>query len=404
MSWITDIMGLTTKAAPVRTDDDHPRQPRAVFYRQSRPVVVYDNFCKAEAALQNPVIQRCLRIISRAVQSVDWYAEGLPGKQVAKRDIDDINDLLASPNDDYTAATMRYWMALNMAVYARIPIKIGIGARNIASGIYPLDARFLRVESDASGRISRYMYGAGENEQTFPAKMRRGVQREGFAYQIQSPGLSGDPSTAKDQLVPLRSLGGPSQVIDALMMRTIATANGHPNAKYIISTEHDLTEDQITAVEEYMGDHDTFGSHSGEIMFVRGVKLNVTKLDSDLSDIHSKMPMDDMTRMIFGAYGIPISMAGLGAADAAKYASNFGESRQSFYTDTIIPEYLSPIADGLTHAICPPGIRIRFDIDSIAALLPSRMETAATLEGVTYLTQNEKRQLVGFGSMEQADE
>jgi len=35
---------------------------------------------------------------------------------------------------------------------------------------------------------------------------------------------------------------------------------------------------------------------------------------------------------------------GLGSADAAKYANNYGESRLSFWQDTIVPSYLSPIA------------------------------------------------------------
>lgn len=389
------------KADPERTPNEAPRAPRAVIYRGGQPIVLYDNVCAANYAIQHPTIQRCLRTIARAVQVVDWYAEAKPGKNPSARDVEDLTDLLNDPNEDMAASGLRYWLALSLAVYGRAPFKVGIGSRGLANGIYPLDAQYLQGRIDSRGRIESYEYGYGDSKQVFRSKtsalQSNGTfQRSGFAFEISTPTLSGNLIKHKDRLVPLDSVGGPAKVIESLMKRTLATACGHPNAKYIIWTEDNLTEDQLDEVDDYIQNHDTFGSRSGEVMFLRSVKLNIEKLDSDLGDIHSKTAMDDMTRMIFGAFGIPVALAGLGAADAAKFASNYSESRAAFYYDTVVPEYLSPIADGLTRALAPKDIVIKFDLDTIPALLGERLNTASKLKDVTFLSDDEKRELIGF--------
>ena len=59
--------------------------------------------------------------------------------------------------------------------------------------------------------------------------------------------------------------------------------------------------------------------------------------------------------------------------------------------------YLTPIATGLTAAICPYGCRVRFDHDTIESLRATRMTRAKDLKDVFFLTDNEKRELCGFG-------
>jgi phage portal protein BeeE len=103
-----------------------------------------------------------------------------------------------------------------------------------------------------------------------------------------------------------------------------------------------------------------------------------------------------MTRQIAGVFGVPIALLGLGSADSAKYASNYSESRRSFWQDTIAPCYLIPIAAGLTQALCPPGACINFDYDSIPALWEDRANLGATLSRVNFLTTNEKREILEY--------
>lgn len=388
------------RAEPERTPNEAPPQPRAVFYqsRLGKPVVVYDNFCAARAALEHPIVQRAIVTVARAVQQVNFYAEKIPNGPTAPDGmVEDLNDLLISPNNDYTGSMLRYWLGLSLSVYGKAGMKIGQGTRS-PNGIYPLDAEFLRVVLNNRGRIDHYLYGMTGSEQTYLTRNPKISQPKGWASSIISPTLSGDLTDTKGTVYPLKAIGGPSKIIDLLMRRTLATAAGATNAKVIITTESALTEEQLDELDEYIESHDTFGSRSGETIFLRDTKVEVHTLPSDLADLHTKMPADDMARLIFGAFGIPIALAGLGAADGAKFSGNYAESRASFYTDTIAPGYLTPIADGLTKALCPQGIRISYDLDSIPAIQFMRVEAMAKMKDVTFLTTEEKREMFGWSA------
>jgi hypothetical protein len=103
-----------------------------------------------------------------------------------------------------------------------------------------------------------------------------------------------------------------------------------------------------------------------------------------------------MSRQIVGAFGIPIALIGLGGADAAKFAHNYTESRRSFWEDTLTPEYFVPFATGLTSALCPFGARVAFKYDEIQAIEDIRIENAAKLSKVNFMTRDEKRAMVGL--------
>lgn len=392
------LLDIFTRAEPDRKPSEAPPQPRAVFYRNrsGKPVVVYDNFCAAKAALQHPIVQRAIVTVARAVQQVDFYAEQIPGDTpVADGIITDLNDLLASPNNDYTGSMLKFWLGLSLSVYGKAGMKIGMGTRS-PNGIYPLDAEFLRVVLNSRGRIDHYLYGMTSKEEKYPVRNPATPQPRGWASSIITPTLSGDLTDTKNTVYPLRAIGNPAKIIDLLMQRTLATAAGATNAKIIITTESNLTEEQLDEIDDYIESHDTFGSRSGETIFLRDTKVTVHELPSDLADLHTKMPADDMARLIFGAFGIPISLAGLGAADGAKFSGNYSESRAAFYMDTIAPGYLTPIANGLTKALCPAGARIVYDLDSIPAIQMMRVESMAKLKDVDFLTVSEKRQMFGW--------
>jgi hypothetical protein len=68
----------------------------------------------------------------------------------------------------------------------------------------------------------------------------------------------------------------------------------------------------------------------------------------------------------------------------------------SYWQDTVVPCYLVPIASGMTQSICPPGARISFDLDQVPALWEGRANLGKTLSQVTFLSNNEKRDILGF--------
>lgn len=398
MAWFNSFF----KTAPERRASDDPGLP-GVSRQGKITIITYPDVVNAAEALRHPVIGRCLNIIATAVQSVNWYAEEDPDSTPTERtgnvrNIAAINNVLKSPNDRMTGENFRYWAALNYAVYARTPFVVGVGVSQLANGIYPLDARNVVAKIDARGLLSSYEYGQDDNAKAYPIR-RKAPDGSPYLYEIARPKLDGtftgtgvfDRSNSV-----MSSIAMPAEIINLLLRRAFDTASGHPNSKYVVIAEKTLTKKQREELADHVDNMAPGEDSSGNILILYNSNAKIEKLDNSLADIHSKVPLDDMTRMIAGALGIPIALVGLGAADAAKFAGNYAESRRVFWADTIIPGYLVPFATGMTQAICPPGVRIRFDYDSIDALRDHNIANAQKLETVTFLSNNEKRELVGF--------
>jgi phage portal protein BeeE len=397
------------KSAPERRPEDRPVQPEILYLNSGIGVglIKWSNHIAVSAAMQHPITYRALNKIAESVQQVRWFAEVDP--QATKADqtgnqsaIQSINDLLNHPNPDMTPAQLRYWLALNFASYGRVPLKFSFSPVDTSkpTGIYPLETRLVKAEMDARGVVARYTYGDGDTKQVWPSRELWAKKKDakGFVSAIWKPGLKGYQHH-QDANTPLDTVGLPAQVIRALLIRAIQTAEGHPNVRYMVTCDKSLTQPQKDALKKYLNDdHSPTGEEAGKIPILQNAgNIQIHKLDNNLSDIHSKMPSDDMARLIFGAFGIPIALAGMGAADGAKFAGNYVESRQAFWQDTVIPGYVEPIFQSLSKDLCPPGVRISADFDSIPAIMQGRISSMKDATAISFLTTDEKRELFGFG-------
>jgi phage portal protein BeeE len=399
-----------TKKKPDRLDTDEPSSPIYIMRGQSVRFLSGKAIATADVAQrESPQLYRITNFIASSVQSVPWFCEPDPDTKVSEQaqpgKIKAINDLLKSPNDTYTAQQMQYWVALNLMLYARAHFKVGVGTSGTPNGLYPLAAKHVRGVLNTRGVVDKYEYGTGDNMTTLPS--RRTAERGGaigisYAGEIAFPSLTGLVEYNKAPAA-IESLSIPLQIIKALMQRALDTATGHPNVKYVITAEKSITRQQKEALLKHLEESTAGGDSSGEILFLYNTDVKVHTLDNGMSDIHSKLPLDDMTRQIAGVFGVPVALLGLGSADAAKYASNYVESRLSYWQDTVVPCYLVPIAAGMTQAVCPPGARISFDLDAVPALWEGRANLGKTLSQVTFMSNNEKRQILGFEKMTGAE-
>jgi phage portal protein BeeE len=399
MSWLD----LVLKRAPDRKPEDEPLAPVYIMAGQPVRFLSTEAIGTSEAAFRKcPQLFRITNFISATVQSVPWYCE--PDENTVAMDragpsaIKAINEVLKNPNENYTAPQMRYWIALNLMLYGRAHFKVGIGAAGYPNGIYPLAAKYTRGLPNNRGSIDGYEYGLGsENSTKWPT--RRMAEKRNptipYASEISFPTITGMVEYNK-QPAAIECLATPLALVTALMRRALDAAEGHPNIKYVITAEKTLTKAQKDALHKYLEESRPGEDNSGNVLFLYNTDIKVHPLDNKLGDIHSKIPLDDMTRQIAGVFGVPIPLLGLGSSDAAKFTGNYAESRLAFYQDTILPTYLVPIAAGMTNAICPPGACIKFDLDAVPALWQGRADLGKTLSLVTCLTTNEKRAVLDF--------
>jgi len=397
------------KKKPDREAVDEPQSPIYIMGGQSVRFLSAKAIATADIAQrESPQLYRITNFIASSVQSVPWFCEPDPdintSERVGNSKIKAINDLLKSPNDTYTSQQLQYWVALNLMLYARAHFKVGMGTNGNPNGIYPLAAKHVRGVLNSRGVVDKYEYGVGENMTTLPSRRtaEKRATNESYAGEIAFPSLTGLVEYNKAPAA-IESLHIPLQIIKALMQRALDTASGHPNVKYVITAEKTITRQQKEALTKHLEEAGSGGEHSGEILFLYNTDVKVHTLDNQLGDIHAKLPLDDMTRQIAGVFGVPVALLGLGSADAAKYASNYVESRLSYWQDTVVPCYLVPIAAGMTQALCPYGARISFDLDQVPALWEGRANLGKTLSQVTFMSNNEKRDILGFEPKTEAE-
>lgn len=366
----------------------------------------YNNVVAARRAKYHPVLYRCLNKIGLTVSSVTWYVTEDPDGE--KADIDKnarlrkaLTKTLKRPNQNMTGSQLRYWFAVSWANYGEASFKVAIDSNGAIIGIWPLAKEWLEIKLDAYGNDQQFEYGKGGAPKdiirsfTHCTKDASGYPAETFAFRIRKVQLDGsyDPESNN---TPLQAAGKPAEMYDRLMDRGLDTADAQPNTRWLVTADPETTEPQAEAIKEKVDEMRPGGDSSGTVLFVAGRDVKVTELKNDLSDIHTKIPMDDMTRMICGLFNIPIALIGLNSADGSKFASNYAESRLTFFEDTIDPDYLVPLEEGFTIALCRAGYIVKFDRDSIPAIKKQRAEIAKLYDGVTFLTETEKREVTGW--------
>lgn len=357
---------------------------------------------EARKALKNPVVFRCVDKIAGAVQSVPWYVEHDPDVSAADQGkITDIalatyQEVLNAPYE-LAGAQLRYWIASVYALYGRAPLKIGV-YNGSANAIYPLLPGKISYDIDDFGSIASYTYGDVGHKSTIPsfnkAKNGSNYPKESFAFEIRKPRITLDLEKGTS---PLDAIMLPAEIITLLYNRAYDLADGTPNIKHILFSKQVLSDAEKENVTDEIESRKVGGGGERDgYLFLEGMDIGHIELKDNLADLHTKIPLDDMARQIAGAFGVPVALLGFAGADGSKFANNYNESRKSFWEDTIIPQYLAPIEEAMSANICPRGMRIRFDRDAIPALYESRLAAAKELDGISFLTDEEKREAAGY--------
>lgn len=405
MSFFGDIIGkLSGSRAPSRNPAADPVKDMRGFSiggNIALSPIDYANIFKAQYALKHPAIFRCVDKIASVVQETEIVARKIPkeeGVVLTRTDATtkQLQSVIDNPNETFNAIQFKYWIALNLALFGQLYWKVGRDSLLLPNAIYPLQTPNTTVLVDKTGKIIGYRIKTANGTTHYDMPTRQVVEGEelekksagkAWGYHLFRP----SEDVLKPENAPLSASTTPADIIALLLARAKDTASGAPNLRYIVATDADVTPDQETSISNLFSRSRPDGEKSGQVGFISGVQAKILELDNGLNDIHTKMPMDDMFRMVGAVFGVPMALLGISSADGAKFASNYAESRLAFIQDTIIPSYLHPIEKGLTDALCPPGYEYKFNRDTIQALNDERVNKALKLKDIPFLTDDEKR-------------
>jgi len=155
-----------------------------------------------------------------------------------------------------------------------------------------------------------------------------------------------------------------------------------------------LTAEQFTSLKTQVEDRYTGGVNAGRPLLLEG-GLKWQEMGMSPKDMDWSGAKNMNAREIALAFGVPPQM--LGVPDAQTY-SNYAEARASLWEDTVIP-LVRDIAAELTSWLGPRfggDVRLEPDLEDIPALEAKRTARFERISNAGFLSDKEKRTLLGF--------
>lgn len=154
-----------------------------------------------------------------------------------------------------------------------------------------------------------------------------------------------------------------------------------------------LSEEQYLRVKSQLDEVNTGYNNAGRPLLLEGglewKEMSISPKDMDF--INTK---NSAARDIALAFGVPPQL--LGIPGDATY-NNMAEARLSLWEQTILP-MVDNMADALNNWLLPmfgEGLQLSYDKDAINALAPRREAAWKRVKGADFLSDDEKREIVG---------
>lgn len=338
-----------------------------------------------EGFMRNPVVHRAVRMIAESAAAVPWLLyEG-----VAELEEHPLLDLLARPNRRCAGASFveTLYGHLLMAGNAYVELVEAGEAREL----HLLRPDRVGVVTDAAG---------------WPVALEH---REGSAKRRVGLGAEGPGGALHLTLFhPLDDHYGFPPLQAALMALDIHNAAGRWNKALLDNSARpsgalvyapreggNLTEEQYERLKGELEDGYAGAGRAGRPMLLEGgldwKAMALTPKDMDFVEAKNAASRD-----IALAFGVPPMILGIPGDNTY---SNYQEANRAFYRSTVLP-LVARTATEMSAWLGPRfggGLRLSHDADQIDGLAAEREALWARVAAADFLTDDEKREAVGYG-------
>jgi HK97 family phage portal protein len=338
-----------------------------------------------EGFMRNPVVHRAVRLIAETASAIPWLLyEG-----AAEMDDHPLLQLLARPNQRQAGATFleALYGHLLLAGNAYVElIEAGEGAREL----HLLRPDRVTVLTDADGWPSALEYREGSARR----RTRIGLAPGGGALQLAL-------------FHPLDDHYGFPPLEAALMALDTHNAAGRWNKALLDNSARpsgalvyapkeggNLTDEQFERLKLELEEGYSGATRAGRPLLLEGgldwKAMGLTPKDMDFIEAKHSASRD-----ISLAFGVPPMLLGIPGDNT--YA-NYQEANRAFYRLTILP-LVARTAKELSAWLAPAfgsDLRLWYDADCVEGLSGERDALWARLEAASFLTNDEKREAVGY--------
>lgn len=361
----------------------------------SHPERDYGLFSR-EGYQQNPIVYRCIRLISEAALSVPLlvYKGDTP---VEKHPF---YDLIGYPNPFEGQAEVLD------ALYSYLLIAGNTFLETVLLGNKPAELYALRpdrmsIKLDNKGRPAEYVYTVNHASVSFKVPAGK-KQREILHIKLFNP---------------LNDIYGLSPMDPAAFSIDVFTAAGkfnkalldnqaRPSGALVVSSDKEgdasLTDDQFTRLKSELEERYSGSKNAGRPLLLEG-GLDWKEMGTSPQDMEFTQGKAQSAREIALTYGVPPQLLGIPGDNTY---SNLKEANVALYRQGVIP-FLTRICQALSTFFAPTygdDFKVWFDVNEIAGLVQEREDTWNRINSSTVLTVNEKRAAIGYDEVEGGDD
>jgi HK97 family phage portal protein len=374
------------------------KNDQAYFYEMNAPQWSsreYEQFAD-QAYIKNVIAHRAINIIAQAAASVPW---ALYKKDKVKIQTHPILNLLHRPNPFYAGAEFFE----NIYAYKLISGNAFIQAVG-KDGLPPKELHILRpdrvsIVPDDLGNIAGYIYKVNNLEKFFSRDKISGQTKilhiKNFHPLDDFRGLSSVEAAAF-------SIDQHNQA--AAWNKSLLENAARPSGALIVKNngayDGNLSNEQYNRIKEQMEDVFMGSKNSGRPMLIEG-GLEWQEMSMSPKDMDFIEAKNSAARDIALALGVPPQLLGIPADNTY---SNMQEARLALWEETIIP-LLDHLTDSLNHWLVPmfgKDLQLEYDVNEISGLSARREKIWARIENATFLSENEKREMVGLSPIKES--
>ena len=364
------------KSAPVgpQVVKEDPTAHIAVGYTKDRPAPYDVKRMLAELGC-HPLAVACITKIANEASQATFTAYDAKGNVDEK-----ITALLAAPNPDMSGNDVRKLAYMGLAGLGNAHIIGYRGSRKNIAELWPTRTDRMTAHLTERGALDSWVYEYSGKKAKMPAADVLHIKRHWITLEQfgQAPAV---PMAAS-----LKYLDGYHDHNN----RLLDGAQGVSEILALGNKDDALSAEQVKEVMAGLNAFRLGAANHGSRLFLNA---NVKSVSSGVgpSDMHVGGWVDHLVNDICTGFGVPSVLLGIGGGVTYE---NQKEARASFWEDTLIPGYITPLAEGLSRFF---GVTVKANLDEVPALVNRRMERLKSIDGLTCLTADEKRELMGYG-------
>lgn len=340
-----------------------------------------------EGYQRNAVAHRCVRLVAEAVGQVSFtLTEG--GREI---DAHPLIELMAQPNPRLSGCGLMEALAAHLMIAGNAYVE-AVALDGVPRELHVLRPDRMRVVPGADGWAQAYDYAAGGRSVRFT--------QEGAVPPILHIALfnplddyyGAPPLEAAQVALDLHNAAG-------AWNKALLDNAARPSGALVYGGTGNLSDEQFERLKEELEANFAGSANAGRPLLLEGGldwrPLSLTPKDMDFLEAKNAA-----AREIALAFGVPPMM--LGIPGDATY-SNYAEASRVLWRQTVLPlarRLAADLSGWLAPAYGAGRLTLEPDLDAVEALSLEREALWRRVNEASFLTDDEKRQAVGYGTGE----